>query len=110
MIFTAPDFLPTLPTPLPLQETIGDFCLTENFAKTARSDSADKRPPFVEAAIDRAWTADKIGARVAQVATALFDSWKLVPGQEWNKVVAILASNSVSSLEALASKDSLSII
>ncbi|KAF2633109.1 putative AMP dependent ligase/synthetase [Macroventuria anomochaeta] len=98
MIFTAPDFLPTLPAPLPLQETIGDFCLTANLAKTAGSDSVDKRPPFVEAAIDRAWTADEIGVRVAQVAAALFASWRLVPGQEWNKVVAILASNSVDTL------------
>ncbi|KAF2259643.1 putative AMP dependent ligase/synthetase [Lojkania enalia] len=95
MIFTAPAFLPTLPSPLPLQETIGDFCLAANIAKKVGSDSADKQSPFVEAAIDRAWTTDEIGARVAQVAAALCSSWKLVPGQQWHKTVAILATNSV---------------
>lgn len=99
MIFTAPAFLPILPSPLPLQETVGDFCLAANLAKTGRPDSADKQPPFVEAAIDRTWTADEIDARVTQASVALCLSWKLIPGQQWHKTVAILASNSVGLLK-----------
>lgn len=99
MIFTPPAFLPTLPSPLPLQETVGDFCLAANLAKTAGPGSEDKRPPFVEASTDRAWTADEIGVRVGQVAAALASSWKIVPGQQWHKIVAIVASNSVSLLK-----------
>ncbi|KAL4815811.1 acetyl-CoA synthetase-like protein [Aspergillus spinulosporus] len=97
MIFTPPSFLPTLPS-VPLQEPVGDFCLAKSLARAIGSESADKRAPFVEAAIDRAWTPDEISARVAQVAAALCLSWQLVPGQKWHKIVAILASNSVDTL------------
>lgn len=104
MIFTAPEFLPVLPSPLPLQETIGDLCLAANVAKTGGSDLEEKRPPFVEASIDRTWTADEIGVRVAQLAAALSSLWKLVPGEPWHKTVAILASNSVSFLNIPSSR------
>ncbi|THC90238.1 hypothetical protein EYZ11_010299 [Aspergillus tanneri] len=97
MIFTPPNFLPPLPS-VPLQEPVGDFCLAKRLARTIGSDSADKRAPFVEATIDRAWTPGEISARVAQVAAALCSSWQLVPGQKWHKIVAILASNSVDTL------------
>ena len=104
MIFTPPAFLPTLPSPLLLQEPVGDFCLAKNIARTIGPDFADKQPPFVEAAIDRAWAADEVGARVAQVAAALCSSWQLVPGQQWHKIVAILASNSVGLLDGSSSR------
>ncbi|KAJ9484378.1 hypothetical protein VN97_g8994 [Penicillium thymicola] len=94
MIFTPPTFLPSLPS-VPLEEPVGDLCLAKHLARTIGSDPADKRAPFVEATIDRAWTPDEISARVAQVAAALCSSWQLVPGQKWHKIVAILASNSV---------------
>jgi acyl-CoA synthetase (AMP-forming)/AMP-acid ligase II len=102
MIFTPPTFLPTLPS-VPLQEPVGDFCLAKSLARTIGSDTADKPAPFVEAMIDRAWTPDEISARVAQVAAALCSSWQLVPGQKWHKIVAILASNSVSFLDSSSS-------
>jgi hypothetical protein len=101
MIFTAPDFLPALPSPLPSQETIGDFCLAANVARTAGSDSAIKRPPFIDAAVDRAWTADEMIARVGQIVTALCSAWKIDSAQKWHKIVAILASNTVRLLRSI---------
>jgi hypothetical protein len=96
MIFTAPPFVPSLPDPLPLQETIGDFCLTERLAKVYVQGSAEKQPvPFVEAAIDRSWTTDAISTRVGQLSRALCSAWNITPGQKWHKQVAILASNCV---------------
>ena len=91
MIFTPPTFLPTLPS-VSLQEPVGDFCLAKRLVMTI---GPDKRAPFVEATINRAWAPDEISTRVAQVAAALCSSWQLVPGQKWHKIVAILASNSV---------------
>ena len=67
-----------------------------NLAHAAGPGSEEKRPPFVEASTDRAWSADEIGVRVGQVAAALASLWKLIPGQPWHKIVAIVASNSVS--------------
>lgn len=95
MIFSAPSFLPTLPCPLPLEETVGDFCLTANHAKAVKSGLVDKKYPFVEAANGQTWTTQQISARVAQVSAALCSSWRIVPGEPWHKIVAILASNSV---------------
>lgn len=96
MIFTAPSFVPSLPDPLPLQETIGDFCLTERLAKVCAQGSAEKQPvPFVEAATDRSWTTDAISTRVGQLSRALCSAWNITPGQKWHKQVAILASNCV---------------
>ncbi|KAL6886027.1 putative AMP dependent ligase/synthetase [Trichoderma evansii] len=97
MIFTPPTFLPTLPS-VPLQEPVGDFCLAKSLSRTTGPDSTHKQHPFVEAAINRAWTPDEVRVRVAQVAAALCSSWQIVPGQKWHKIVAILASNSVDTL------------
>lgn len=90
MIFTAPAYAPALPSPLPLQETIGDFCLTQRLAREGASDSV-----FVEAAIDRKWTMGDIDARLCQMAAALCSAWQITPGEKWHKTVAILASNCV---------------
>lgn len=95
MIFTAPAFLPTLPSPLPLLSTIGDFCLKGNLAEKDRPDLTKKQHAFVDAATDQAWAARDIDARVAEASAALSSAWNLNPGQQWHKVVAILASNSV---------------
>lgn len=102
MIFTPPNFLPSLPS-VPLNEPVGGLCLAKHLARTIGSDPADKPAPFVEATIDRAWTPDEISTRVAQVAAALCSSWQLVPGQKWHKIVAILASNSVGLLDSSSS-------
>ena len=95
MIFTALAYLPKLPSPLPLEETIGDFCLARRRARSSDPDSGDERPTFIEAAIDRTWTIDEIETRLGQMAAALCSAWQIVPGQKWHKTVAILASNSV---------------
>jgi hypothetical protein len=105
MIFTPPNFLPSLPS-VPLNEPVGGLCLAKHLARTIGSDPADKRAPFIEATIDRAWTPDEISTRVAQVAAALCSSWQLVPGQKWHKIVAILASNSVGLLDSSSSGNS----
>lgn len=90
MIFTAPAYAPALPSPLPLQATIGDFCLAKRREREGASDSL-----FIEAAIDRKWTIDDIEARLGQMAAALSSAWHIAPGQKWHKTVAILASNCV---------------
>ncbi|SPJ85404.1 related to phenylacetyl-CoA ligase [Fusarium torulosum] len=93
MIFTAPAYAPALPSPLPLQATIGDFCLAKRREREGASDSL-----FIEAAIDRKWTIDDIEARLGQMAAALSSAWHIAPGQKWHKTVAILASNCVDTL------------
>ncbi|RGP74953.1 putative phenylacetyl- ligase [Fusarium sporotrichioides] len=93
MIFTAPAYAPALPSPLPLQQTIGDFCLAKRREREGASDSL-----FIEAAIDRKWTIDDIEARLGQMAAALSSAWHIAPGQKWHKTVAILASNCVDTL------------
>ncbi|CAM1508755.1 Fc.00g056030.m01.CDS01 [Cosmosporella sp. VM-42] len=95
MIFTPPASLPALPSPLPLQETIGDFCLA---TRLARASEPDQRPAFIEAAIDRTWTTNQINARLSQLTAALCSAWEIAPGQKWHKTVAILASNCVDTL------------
>lgn len=90
MIFTAPAYAPALPSPLPLEETIGDFCLAKRLTREGASDAV-----FVEAAIDRKWTMDDIDARLGQMAAALRSAWQITPGEKWHKTVAILASNCV---------------
>ncbi|EKJ70674.1 hypothetical protein FPSE_09184 [Fusarium pseudograminearum CS3096] len=93
MIFTAPAYAPALPSPLPLQQTIGDFCLAKRRERQGASDSL-----FIEAAIDRKWTIDDIEARLGRMAAALSSAWNITPGQKWHKTVAILASNCVDTL------------
>lgn len=94
MIFTAPDYAPALPSPLPLQQTIGDFCLEKRREREGASN-----PLFIEAAIDRKWTIEDIEARLGRMAAALSSAWHIAPGQKWHKTVAILASNCVSILQ-----------
>ncbi|KAL4726841.1 putative NRPS-like protein biosynthetic cluster [Fusarium chlamydosporum] len=93
MIFTAPDYAPALPSPLPLQQTIGDFCLEKRREREGASNSL-----FIEAAIDRKWTIEDIEARLGRMAAALSSAWHIAPGQKWHKTVAILASNCVDTL------------
>nr|A0A024F9J0.1 RecName: Full=AMP-dependent ligase vlmC; AltName: Full=Verlamelin biosynthesis protein C [Lecanicillium sp.]BAO73255.1 AMP dependent ligase/synthetase [Lecanicillium sp. HF627] len=96
MIFTQPSFVPALPSPLPLGETIGDFCMSERLAKVG-NDAVEEQPiPFIDAAIDKSWTTDEINTRVAQLTRALATEWNIAPGEKWHKQVAVLASNCVS--------------
>lgn len=99
MIFTAPASAPALPCPLPLQDTVGDFCLAARLDRTSEWDSADQRPPYIDAALNQPWTAAEIDARVGQVAAGLRSTLHIAPRQKWHKIVAILASNSVGLVE-----------
>ena len=94
MVFTSPEWCRDLPVAPPDSLAICDFMLAEEHGRHAIDDS---KPPFTCGLTGREYFASQVKERVESLAKALSNAlcWLPDEGNEWGKVVATYAFNTV---------------
>lgn len=97
MVFTSPSWVPQLPFDPPDTATLPDFMFNEQYGRMAMDKSY---APFTCGLSGREYLPRELHQRVEHLASGLAKElgWKPNQGTEWDKVVGILSTNTVSCL------------